>query len=183
MRGFTGDQITILRDGLYLGPAGMTYRPQNFFNLSRIDVLKGPGSVLYGQGAVAGTLNVITKSPVLGSMSCELVASYGRYNTARIGVGGNLSLNADTALRVDLSHTSSDGFVDRARSDADNLTTSLLWKPSDQFVVQASLDVLHDNPTPYWGTAAGSRIVCEQPVEWRRVERWRANGRQAHALR
>ena len=49
MRGFTGDQITILRDGIYIGPANMVYRSQNTFNLSSVDVLKGPGSVLYGR--------------------------------------------------------------------------------------------------------------------------------------
>jgi iron complex outermembrane receptor protein len=152
MRGFTADQITILRDGLYIGPANMTYRPQNSFNLSGIDVLKGPGSVLYGQGAVAGTVNVITKTPVLGSTSFSGVASYGRYNSTQLGLGGNVSLNAETALRIDASRTSSDGFVNGAKSDTSNLTTSVLWQPSDRFDLQASLDVMHDNPPPYWGT-------------------------------
>lgn len=46
MRGFAGNQVTILRDGIYLGPADMTYRSQNTFNLASIEVLKGPGSVL-----------------------------------------------------------------------------------------------------------------------------------------
>lgn len=164
MRGFTGDQVTILRDGLYIGPANMTYRPQNSFNLSGIDVLKGPGSVLYGQGAVAGTVNVITKKPVLDSNSYEAVASYGRFNSLQLGAGGNFSLNADTALRVDLSRTSSDGFVDRAKSDSNNLTASLLWKPSERFDVQASLDILHDNPTPYWGTPLVPASFASDPL-------------------
>ena len=58
MRGFTRSQITILRDGLWVGPANMVMRPQNTFNLDRIEVLRGPNSVLHGQGAVAGTVNV-----------------------------------------------------------------------------------------------------------------------------
>lgn len=156
MRGFTGNQITVLRDGFYLGPASMTYRSQNTFNLSGIEVLKGPGSVLYGQGAIAGTVNVITKKPVIGENSGEGILSVGSFGTRQIGVGGNFALgagaNTDTAMRIDLSRTSSHGFIDDTRSDSTNLTMAVRWAPSARFDAQVSLDVLHDNPTPYWGT-------------------------------
>ena len=36
-------------------------RPQNTFNLDRVEVLRRPSWVLNGQGAVAGTVNAITK--------------------------------------------------------------------------------------------------------------------------
>src|SRR3984893_11775603 len=61
MRGFTGDQILSLYNGLYIGPANITNRPQNTFNLESVEILKGPASVLYGQGAVAGAVNVVSK--------------------------------------------------------------------------------------------------------------------------
>ena len=54
MRGFTRSQITILRDGLWVGPANMVMRPQNTFNLDRIEILRGPNSVLHGQGSRSG---------------------------------------------------------------------------------------------------------------------------------
>ena len=41
MRGFTRSLITVLRDGIWLGPANMVMRPQNTFNLHRVDVLRG----------------------------------------------------------------------------------------------------------------------------------------------
>lgn len=164
MRGFTGTQITMLRDGLYIGPSDMVYRPQNTFNLAGVDVLKGPGSVLYGQGSVAGTVNVITKTPLIGVTSYEAIASYGRYNSVQLGVGGNISLNPDTSVRVDLSRTSSDGFVERSKSDSNNLTVSLLWKPSESFELLASLDVLSDNPTPYWGTPLVPASSASDPL-------------------
>ena len=61
VRGFTRSQITVLRDGVWLGPANMVMRPQNTFNLDRVELLRGPSSVLNGQGAVAGTINALTK--------------------------------------------------------------------------------------------------------------------------
>ena len=61
MRGFSRSAITVLRDGIWLGPANMVMRPQNTFNLDRIEVLRGPGSALHGQGVVGGTVNTIVK--------------------------------------------------------------------------------------------------------------------------
>lgn len=69
MRGFTGEQITILHNGLYLGPANMINRPGNTFNIASIEVLKGPASVLYGQGAVGGAVNILNKSADLRQSS------------------------------------------------------------------------------------------------------------------
>ncbi len=97
MRGFTENQITILRDGIWLGPASMAGRPQNGFNLGRVELLKGPASVLHGQGAIAGTLNMITKQPIAGDPgSVELLTSYGRYDTVKLGAGvGRLSISVE----------------------------------------------------------------------------------------
>src|ERR1700674_3171316 len=49
MRGFTGNQITVLRNGLYIGPSNMTTRDQNSFNVASVEILNGPASVLYVQ--------------------------------------------------------------------------------------------------------------------------------------
>lgn len=152
MRGFTGDQITVLRDGVYLGPADMTYRPQNTFNLAGVEVLKGPGSVLYGQGAVAGTVNVVSKKPMLGGDAFDAVASYGRFDSSQVGVGGNKVLAPGLALRADLSRTASNGFVAGARSDSTNATLTLLWKPDARFDLELGLDYLTDHPSNYYGT-------------------------------
>ncbi|WP_051971499.1 TonB-dependent siderophore receptor [Massilia sp. 9096] len=152
MRGFTGDQVTVLRDGIYLGPADMTYRPQNTFNLASVEVLKGPGSVLYGQGAIAGTVNVISKKASLGANSLDGVASYGRFNSSQMGVGANKVLAPGLALRADVSRTASSGFVDRAHADSTNATLSLLWKPNARFDLALGLDYLTDHPSSYYGT-------------------------------
>lgn len=58
MRGFTNNQIRLLYDGLVIGPANMTSRPRDTWNLDRIEILKGPASVLYGEGAIAGAINL-----------------------------------------------------------------------------------------------------------------------------
>jgi iron complex outermembrane receptor protein len=152
MRGFTGDQVTILRDGIYLGPADMTFRPQNTFNLASVDVLKGPGSVLYGQGSIAGTVNVVSKKAAFGDDAFDAIASYGRFNSSQVGVGGNKVLSPQLAVRADVSRTASHGFVDDAHADSTNATLSLLWKPDPRLDVELGLDYLTDHPGNYYGT-------------------------------
>lgn len=164
MRGFTGGQVTVLRDGIYLGPSDMTYRSQNAFNLARVDVLKGPGSVLYGQGAIAGTVNVISKKPTLRGDTLDAAASYGRFDRSQAGVGGNIVLGEGLALRADLSRTASSGYVHGAGSDSVNGTVALLWKPNPRFDLELSLDYLTDHPASYFGTPLVPAAFATAPM-------------------
>ncbi len=152
VRGFTNNEITMLRDGIYQGPATMVNRPENAFNVQSVELLKGPASILYGQGAVAGALNVITKQPVFGPTTYDGLFSYGSFNTITTGVGMNTQLSDRVAVRVDLSRTSSNGYVHNDDPNSLNFTASLLWNVSDSVTLKLGLDVLHDNLPSYYGT-------------------------------
>jgi iron complex outermembrane receptor protein len=167
MRGFTDNQITSLRDGLRIGPASMVMRPQNTFNLERVEVLKGPASVLYGEGAIAGTVNAITKKPKLGGAnSYELLASYGRYDTYQLGVGASGPIADDAGYRIDISRTASDGWVDRTPSNSNNFSASVLWAPGPDFDASVSLD-----------SAAAAAKHCDSTDSWRGAHRrWASAG-------
>jgi len=153
MRGFQQNQITELRDGLRAGPHNMTMRPQNTFNLERVEILKGPGSVLYGEGAVAGTINMVTKKPVLGKEAAsELLMSYGRYDSWEVGFGSGGALSDHAAYRLDLDNAQSDGWVKRADSRSTNLTGAVLWAVTENFELMLTGDYLDDDLPSYWGT-------------------------------
>ena len=153
MRGFTRSEVTVLRDGIWLGPTGMVMRPQNTFNLDRIEVLRGPASVLHGQGVVGGTVDTLIKRPSSGEdQSLELLGSYGRFSTYQFGVGAAGSLTDSAWYRVDLNQYGSDGFVDRMDPESLNATASLLWQPTQTFDVEFQVDYLEDTLANYWGT-------------------------------
>jgi len=153
MRGFTRSQITILRDGLWVGPANMVMRPQNTFNLERVEVLRGPSSVLNGQGAVAGTINTVNKSADPDEpQSLDAMASYGRFNTYQAGVGAGGALGDSLWYRADISQFGADGFVDRMEPRSTNFTGSLYWQATEELVIKASADYLDDDLADYWGT-------------------------------
>lgn len=164
IRGFSDTQITVLHNGIYVGPSDMVNRPQNTFNLASVEILKGPASVLYGQGAIGGAVNMVNKAPSFGAPTLELYAAAGSFGTTAFGVGGSARLASNLAGRVDVSRNATDGFVDRTPGDSFNATLSLIWKATPDLDVQFSLDVLQDHPSGYWGTPLVTDAFATHPL-------------------
>jgi iron complex outermembrane receptor protein len=163
MRGFTGNQITTLRNGLYIGPSNMTTRDQNSFNVASVEILKGPASVLYGQGAIAGALNVVDKAPSFGTPQIEGLATSGSYDTTNVGIGGTTHYGDTFAIRADFSRTATDGYV-RNPSNTTEGTVTGLWRASSTLDVQFTVDWLEDNPSNYYGTPLVPASFATQPL-------------------
>jgi iron complex outermembrane receptor protein len=66
MRGFTNSQINTLYNGIKIGPQNMTSRIMDTANLEAIEFLKGPASLMSGEGASGGAVNYVTKQPPRG---------------------------------------------------------------------------------------------------------------------
>ena len=165
MRGFTGEQVTILHNGLYLGPANMINRPGNTFNIAAIDVLKGPASVLYGQGAVGGAVNIVNKSPDFHGNTGQALLSYSDFDTLSLGLGGNRVLSDTLAARADVSYHRSDGYVDDTGPRSFNATAALLFRPSDALSIELSVDYLRDRLPTYYGTPLLPAAAATDPIE------------------
>lgn len=85
-------------DNVYIGrPTSTT---GSFYDLARIEVLKGPQGTLYGRNATGGAVNIIPEHPHPGENSGYATASYGNYN-AFTGEGAiNLALGENGAARL-----------------------------------------------------------------------------------
>lgn len=167
MRGFTNNQIRLLYDGLQIGPASMTSRPRDTWNLDRIEILKGPASVLYGEGAVAGAINFMTKRPIRELEGTETFLSYGSYNTTRAAVGSGGKLGTDKLhYRVDLSYQNSDNFMGVQRTPYTywNWTSALLYDATSRLSFEVSFDLTHDRSKPYFGTPLVTSSFATQAV-------------------
>lgn len=152
-RGFTGNDVAALYDGLQICASSMSIRPEDTWKYERIEVLKGPASVLYGEGALAGAVNYVPKAPNLREAEYELFSSYGSFNTSRLGLGAGGPLGqSGVAYRFDLSRQSSDGFVDRSGYEYYDLSGALRYDVSDQFSLTFSFDAAWDDIESYWGT-------------------------------
>jgi iron complex outermembrane recepter protein len=166
IRGFTASQVATLRDGIWLGPSPMVMRPQNTFNLERIELMRGPSSVINGQGSVAGAINAVTKTaePTRATSAAALL-SYGRFNTSHAAVGVTGPVNDSLWYRVDVSRSGSQGYVPGMDSSSLNLTGSVLWRPVPRLRVTASGDYLDDELAKYFGTPLVPAGVARQPLD------------------
>ena len=162
MRGFSGQQIYTLHNGLAIGPSNMVNRPMNTFNLERVEILKGPSSVLYGQGAIGGVVNIVSKRPSYADVPIEIAASLGRFGTTAIGIGGGTHWGDTLAVRADVSRTSSDGYVRNASSDSLSISTGLSWKPTENVEWRFLFDFLQDHPSAYFGTPLVTNAFATQ---------------------
>ena len=72
----------------------------DFFDLERLEALKGPQGTLYGRNSTAGALNIISARPSLEASSGRVAAGYGNYQTADLEGVLNQPLSDTFALRV-----------------------------------------------------------------------------------
>ena len=160
IRGFTGDAVSQLYDGV----RQPFMRVFDSWSFQRIEVLKGPASILYGEGALAGAINFVPKRPEVGERFVAGLASYGSFDTARIAVDANQPLGDRTALRGVASYARSSGYVD----DTDNRqfagTLALRTELSERLLADLAVDLTSDHATSaYWGTPLIPRGVARDP--------------------
>lgn len=153
-RGFSG-QGSVLRlvNGIRLFPAAGTITfPTDPWNVDRIEVLSGPASVLYGQGALGGAVNVITKAPNRERSEIAGEVSYGSQDTWHVAGGAGGPLGDMFAYRVDASYRQSNGYVKRGDSESLALSGAIGFYPSDSFSLVLRNDYGNVEPQRYEGT-------------------------------
>jgi len=84
MRGSSAAQVLILVDGRPInnprdGTADLSTVPLD--DIERVEVMHGPGSSLYGAGAMGGAINIVTKNPPKEKQETELFSSFGSFRT------------------------------------------------------------------------------------------------------
>jgi iron complex outermembrane recepter protein len=124
-------------------------RPQaiggNFFDLERLEVLKGPQGTLYGRNATGGALNLIAARPRLGELSGYLNGTVGNYS-AFAGEGAiNLPLGDTAALRLATQISDRDGYLSDGSDDDkhQSFRAQLLLEPSDALTLQLRGGYIH----------------------------------------
>jgi iron complex outermembrane receptor protein len=114
--GATGDQNTlVLLNGRRLNDvdlAGANLVAVPLASVARVEILHGTGSVLYGDNAVGGVINIITKTGFEGPTTA-IAARAGSYSTYGLALTGNAS-GTNTAATVSAQGLDSDGYRDNS---------------------------------------------------------------------
>jgi iron complex outermembrane recepter protein len=146
LRGFSGNAVSILQDGVRVSTSTVVQRDGSNWHYDRVEVLKGPASVLYGEGALAGVINKVTRKPVLGERHVDALVSAGSFETVFAAGGVNLPVTSTVAIRADASYQRSDSLYDVENNDtfSAGLTGSLLVRPSDALSLLVAVDHFED---------------------------------------
>jgi iron complex outermembrane receptor protein len=127
-----------MQDGIYLA------RPQaqevSFFDLERVEVLRGPQGTLYGRNSTAGVVNVLSARPK-SELGAAIDATYASFDGINVTSVVNVPLGDTFAVRVAANFDRRDNYlIDGNAADGisldpfkDNQTIRLsaLFKPSD----------------------------------------------------
>jgi iron complex outermembrane recepter protein len=115
---FAEQGVAFNMDGVYLSrpaaPAAL------FYDLERIEVLKGPQGTLYGRNASGGAVNVITAKPQLGESGGFITAEYGNFDTIKASGALNLPVGESSAFRFSGQYVNRDGYMSDGYDDEDS---------------------------------------------------------------
>lgn len=112
---------------------------QEYFDVERVEVLRGPQGTLYGRNATAGVVNMLPNKPS-NRFEGSLKGEVGNYDTRRVSGMLNVPLTDTFAVRVAGAYTNRSGFdyntvTDRAVNGRDlwSLRATAQWRPVDDF--------------------------------------------------
>jgi len=144
--------------------ASITSDPYNF---SRVEILRGPASVLFGQGSIGGLVNLVSKTPDFTTRG-ELNLVYGSYDRKEAMGDVNVALADNLAVRFVGRVRDADTYVDHVPDDRVMFAPSIRWQPTpDTDIVLTGLYQEDDTGStsqflPIVGTFMPNNVTGEQ---------------------
>lgn len=144
------ESVGVAIDGVTLGRSGMGL--YDLYDVSTVEVLRGPQGTLFGKGASAGVISINTNDPNLNYFESQVRAAYGQYDA---NDAGEVQLNAAVsgplsdswafrlaAYKVERDGLARDYFrnIDTHDKDQQSMRAKLLYQPNDNFSAKFTFD-------------------------------------------
>ena len=134
IRGMSGDATQVFINGVNvnspsLGIADVSKIPLS--SIEHVEVIKGSGSLLYGTGAMGGTVNIITKRPKRDKMDLEVKAGYGTQGTYQLSAEQGMFLTEDFGYYLTAGRKETDGFRDNSNLTHNDASLKLVYDKGD----------------------------------------------------
>lgn len=149
IRGLSGasGQMMVLIDGhpQYMGLMGHPIADAYQSLLAdRVEVLRGPASVLYGSNAMGGVVNIVTRGMHHEGNETNIHAGYGAYNTVETEASNRLYMKGVTSV-VSASYNRSDGHRENMQFEQYGGYAKLGYDISPAWNISADINVTHFN--------------------------------------
>jgi iron complex outermembrane receptor protein len=160
MRGIGVDNISTASEGsVAFNEDGVFYSRSSaalasFYDLERVEVLRGPQGTLYGRNATGGSVNLITKKPDFGPTNGYVMLTGGNYNTLNTEAALGTALSDTVAIRLAGQTQHHAGYGHNLQSgkeidgrDSQSLRGQILFKPDSNFKLLLGADYFQSDDT------------------------------------
>ena len=187
-RGFSSNQVNQLFNGIPVQYSS-AMRPLDDWIVDRVELVGGPSS-FNGAGAVGGSLDYISKLADRYGDFMEGRVRYGSYDDSEVAFGFNQALGIGPEpkhfVRLDVSRSGGNGYVDRNSRESWNVAFSLLSDLTPDLSHTLALEYQDEQEdSPYWGTPVLNPYAGELKIDKsRRRENYNvADGRYEQRVR
>lgn len=186
IRGFDAMEMTY-EDGLRLDQYSTSGFPVDMANVEKIEVVKGPASVLYGQAEPGGVVNIVTKKP-LDTPYFSLQQQFGSYDFYRTTFDATGPLfSKQLFYRFVIDYENAGSFRDFVYTDRISLFPSVQWRPTDNTQVTLTFNYaggtqVIDNGIPFLSNGTPANIPISRNLAEPNSNRSPANDYYGKAL-
>jgi iron complex outermembrane recepter protein len=158
--GFAQTGVAFNVDGVYVARAEGT--TTDFYDLERIEVLKGPQGTLYGRNSTGGAINLVTRMPSF-EREGYVIGELGSQSLRRFEGAINEPLGETVALRGAIQVIDRNGYLSDGTDDqvSQSGRLRLLWRPSDDATVLVNAGLAH-----LGGMGGGGALLPRQGDPW-----------------
>ncbi len=149
IRGFKQANSGLYQDGTRLYSSGFYSWQIDPFGLERVEILRGPGSALYGQTPPGGVINVVSKRPQFDGGSGQFAIEYGTDDRKQISLDVNTEVNDKMAFRLQALGRKNGSRVDGVEAERIFIAPSLAYKFTDDTKITLLTSYQKDDSDPY----------------------------------
>jgi len=141
--GYSNPAVAQAYDGVFA--ARSQFVAATFYDLERVEVLKGPQGTLYGRNATGGALNIIPVQPKLGQFEGYVSAGFQNYNGYNAEGAVNIPLGEKVAVRASFQGVSRDGYITDGTDDDKHHALRLQVKaqPTEALTLRLGVNYQH----------------------------------------
>lgn len=119
---------------------------RDFYNIQRLEVLKGPDAMIFGRGGGGGIINRVTKEAD-GVPIREITVGGNTYPGARVQMDVGQAVTPDLAVRLNAFYENTESYRDFYKLERYGINPTVTYAPNDQTRIKVSYEYLHDDRT------------------------------------